>query len=70
MKKINLKNVISKLNSKKGASIFEYLIIIAIVAIIAVVTLPPLMKTINSKANTAIKEVDKIDSIFISPEEE
>lgn len=65
--KEKLKKVISKLKDNKGATMFEYIIVIAIVAIIAVNVLPPLMSSISTKADDSVKKVDGVEAVFKKP---
>ncbi len=46
---------------KRGAGIFEFIIIIAIVAILGVVTLPNLNNSIAEKGTNAIDRIDTMD---------
>ena len=61
------KKVTKKLKEKKGATMFEYIIIIAIVSIIAVKVLPPLMNSISTKADDSVKKVDGVEAVFTKP---
>jgi len=50
------------LKSKKGAGIFEFIIIVAIVAILATTTLPSLNASITEKGVSAINKIDEMEN--------
>jgi Tfp pilus assembly protein PilE len=61
-KEVNIEMVKNILKSKKGAGIFEFIIIVAIVAILATTTLPSLNASITEKGVNAINKIDEMES--------
>jgi len=60
---IFVRNAMMKVfGEKRGAGIFEFIIIIAIVAILGVVTLPNLNNKITEKGTNAIDKIDQMES--------
>jgi len=50
--------------NKKGSSIFEWVVVIAVVAIIAILVAPKVQKGIEARADTTIERVNDLETIM------
>jgi Tfp pilus assembly protein FimT len=56
-----MKNI---LKSKKGSSIFEWVVVIAVVAIIAILVAPKVQTGIEARADTSIERINDLETIM------